>query len=121
MTSYSTEFRQRALREGRCAILDKKFIFVNTCNYDDVCDEPCQCCLDYVKKEKDIAKKYNLKPCLVIDTALNSDYDYMVKFNNGKIERVSSSYLYKAIHKKTNEEIEDYNNIDFKSYKLVRI
>ena len=54
---------------------------------------------------KKLNEKYNFKTCLVVDVALNSDSEYMVKFNDGKIVKVYDSKYNKLV----NDLLRSYN------------
>lgn len=116
MRSYTKEFEKRALRKGKYSLIDKEFTFYDMTDYNSICYYN-----DDLKQCKEIAEKYNFKTCLVMDVALNSDSEYMVKFNDGKIVKVYDSNLFRIIHRQTGEELKEHSGvIDFDTYGLLR-
>ena len=117
MFNYSEEFKNRALKIGKYSLIGETVIFLDLTNYDEI-----KYFYEELKREKEIAKKYRLAVCEVVDVATNSESDYIVKFKDSNTARVCNLNLWKAVHKETGEALEDFaNGIDYNIYKLKRV
>ena len=105
------------LKVGKYSVIGETLIFLDLTNYEEI-----NCYNETLKREREIAKKYRLNVCEVVDTALNSNSDYMVKFKDGNTAKVCNLNLWKAVHKETGEPLKDFTNgINYDIYKLKRV
>lgn len=117
MFNYSEEFKKRVLKVGKYSVIGETVVFLDLTNYEEI-----NCFNEALKREREIAKKYRLNVCEVVDVATNSESDYIVKFKDSNTARVCNLNLWKAVHKETGEALEDFaNGIDYNIYKLKRV